>query len=348
MWQAIAARARVSGEAGVAAPLCFGSFGFFPDTPGALIVPRTLYCLFDQRAWVIEQSVEGSDAACPPLPDERGAVEGPGSTRVRDGAHSRTDYLAILTDLIARLRAGEARKVVLARDVVVEAEAPVRPGWVAARLARAYPTCWTYAVDGLVGATPEMLAEVRDAHLYTRVLAGTAGADDAEALAASAKDRREHALAVDSVRRALTPLCEHLDIPEEPEILTLPNVTHLSSTVRAIARVTSLQAAGALHPTAAVCGTPTAEAAEIIAQIEEMDRGRYAGPVGWMDSRGNGQWGIALRCGIVSENGLSVRVLAGGGIMPDSEPEREFAETQAKMLPVLAALGCGENGQQTG
>lgn len=344
MWQAIAARAEVIGDAEACAPVCLGSFGFFPDTPGVVVAPSLVYLARGERAWVLTQS-RGDEACDLDLPDPATTLAGPGEVRIREGAHSEAAYLAILSDLITRLGAGEARKVVLARDIVAETDERVWPGWLASRLARAYPTCWTYAVDGLVGATPEMLAEIRDGELFTRVLAGTAGVNEGEALLRSKKDLREHALAVESVRRALTPLCDTLTIPDHPEILPLPNVTHLSSTVRGSATVTSLQAAGALHPTAAVCGTPTGEAAEIIGTLEGMDRGRYAGPVGWMDARGNGQWGIALRCGIIDAEGTRVRVIAGGGIMPDSDPRRELAETKAKMLPVLAALSGDENGQ---
>lgn len=342
VWQALAAAAEVEGEAGVCAPLTFGSFGFFPSTPGVLIVPATVYVAEAGRAWVVEQAVAGSEPS--PLPEVTRPAESPGKATRHPGTHSDATYLQILRDLIATLRRGEARKVVLARDVHVDTAKPVPPGWLAAELYSAYPTCWTYAVDGLVGATPEMLAEVTDRGLFTRVLAGTAGRDGGDALARSPKDLREHALAVESVRRALEPLCDPLEIPEQPQILTLPNVTHLSTEVRGRARVTSLQAAAALHPTAAVCGTPTDEAARIIQEVEGMDRGRYAAPVGWMDARGNGQWGIALRCGQVERT--RVRVLAGGGIMPDSDPARELAETEAKMVPVLAALGATTTGTE--
>ncbi|MDU0968466.1 MAG: chorismate-binding protein [Actinomycetaceae bacterium] len=340
LWQALVASAVVEGEDPVAAPLTFGSFGFQPHTPGVLIVPEVCYVARGGRAWIVTQWLEGEGEPRPGLPEARGTWPGPGHAHVGEGAHSPSEYLGILTDLIGRLRAGQARKVVLARDVVVDTEKPVAAGWLAARLAQAYPTCWTYAVDSLVGATPEMLAEVREGRLFTRVLAGTAGVGEGDDLMRSGKDRREHTLALESVRRALEPLCADLAVPEQPDILTLPNVTHLASTVTGSARVTSLQAAAALHPTAAVCGTPTADAARMIGDLEGMDRGRYAGPVGWMDARGNGQWGIALRCGMIEgADARRVRVIAGGGIMPDSDPRRELAETEAKMLPVLNALG---------
>lgn len=234
------------------------------------------------------------------------------------------------------LRAGQADKVVLARDKKLRAQRDYDPRLLCAHLARSYPSCWIYAVRGLVGATPELLVGTRAGEFSCRVLAGTATADEGEALLASEKDRREHEIAVASVRSSLTPVASSLDIPEQPELLQLPNVCHLATDVRGRSEQSALGLAFALHPTAAVCGQPTALARDILTDVEHMDRGRYAGPVGWVDASGNGEFGIALRGGQITGN--LITLYAGGGIMPQSIPEAEFAETEAKMLPMLSAV----------
>jgi menaquinone-specific isochorismate synthase len=182
----------------------------------------------------------------------------------------------------------------------------------------------------------------------SRVLAGTirpTGDDDrdlalAASLARSSKDLEEHEYAVRSVADALVPHCTSMNVPEAPFVLHLPNVMHLATDVAGVvhdaATVSSLQLAEALHPSAAVGGTPTAVATALISEIEQMDRGRYAGPVGWMDATGDGEWGIALRS--ASIDGPTVRLFAGCGIVADSDPEAELAESQAKFVPVRDAL----------
>ncbi|MEV4256393.1 chorismate-binding protein, partial [Spirillospora sp. NPDC049652] len=150
--------------------------------------------------------------------------------------------------------------------------------------------------------------------------------------------RREHSYAVDMVRDALAPLCTDLDVPAEPELLRLQNVTHLASPVhgRLGAHRTVLDVLAALHPTPAVAGTPTDRALELIRELEGMDRGRYAGPVGWVDARGDGEWGIALRCAELS--GTRARLFAGCGIVADSDPAAELAEAQNKFRAMQYAL----------
>ena len=200
----------------------------------------------------------------------------------------------------------EVGKVVLARDLV----GTVPKGADLRRLARAlaigYPDCWTYAVDGIIGASPETLVTVSGGTVTARVLAGTAprGADaDADtaaslALATSAKDQDEHLYAVQSVLASLRPHTSALAASEQPFTLKLPNVFHLATDVEGDLSdgASSLDLVGALHPTAAVAGSPTAAAIEVIRRLEPFDRGRYAGPVGWVDGNGDGEWAIALRC----------------------------------------------------
>ena len=185
-----------------------------------------------------------------------------------------------------------------------------------------------------------MLASLRSGRFKSRVLAGTSEPGEGESLLSSAKNRTEHHLAVESVARALAPLAEVMTVPAEPSLLDLPNVTHLATDVEAVIQDANvLDIVGALHPTAAVCGTPTSLAFSILEDLEGTQRGRYSGPVGWIDAAGDGEFGIALRCGQLSEDHKQIRVFAGGGIMPDSVPDLELAETRAKMRPVLEALG---------
>ena len=191
----------------------------------------------------------------------------------------------------------------------------------------------------------------REAGLTTsRVLAGTirrSGDDDhdlslAAVLARSSKDLEEHEYAVRSVARALAPFCSGMNVPDVPYVLQLPNVLHLATDITAVADtgVASLALAAALHPTAAVCGTPTDSARSLIAELEHLDRERYAGPVGWIDANGDGEWAIALRCGQLSETDPhQIRLFAGCGIVAGSDPAAELAESNAKLIPMRDSLG---------
>jgi menaquinone-specific isochorismate synthase len=205
-------------------------------------------------------------------------------------------------------------------------------------------------VDGLVGATPELLARVDRSLVTSRVLAGTirptgdevADLAHAAALARSSKDREEHEYAVESVTRVLAEHCSSFNVPEAPSVIHLPNVMHLSSDVTGVLAdaTTSLELVAALHPSAAVCGTPTDAAARLLKELEGLDRGRYAGPVGWMDATGDGEWCIALRAAEINrEDPSRLRLFAGCGIVAASDPIAEWAESEAKLEPLRAALG---------
>ncbi len=248
-----------------------------------------------------------------------------------------------------RIEAGEVSKVVLARDLVAHTAAAVDVRWPLRRLAEGYPGCWTFAVDGLVGATPEMLVRLVDGVATSRVLAGTLRrSGDATmdlrkgtALARSIKDVEEHGYGVRSVADALALHCTAVDVPPAPFVLELPNVMHLATDVTG--RVTdgadSLELVASLHPSAAVCGTPTPVAMELIRNVEGLDRGRYAGPVGWIDAGGDGEWGIALRCAQLDpDDPHRLRLFAGCGIVAGSKPADELAESNAKFVPMRQAL----------
>jgi menaquinone-specific isochorismate synthase len=239
-------------------------------------------------------------------------------------------------------------KVVLARDVVAHVSGALDVRYLLHRLSVRYPSCWTFHVAGLVGATPELLVRRTGDLVTSRVLAGTvrtygdADADEglARELLGSDKDLEEHVYAVRSVARALATHCTDLEVPEHPRVLELANVQHLATDVtgRLADTASVLSLVASLHPTAAVCGTPTERAFALIAELEGMDRGRYAGPVGWFDSHGDGEFGIALRCAEIDATHGTVRAFAGCGIVAGSEPEKELAESNAKLVPIRDAL----------
>ncbi|QZY30723.1 isochorismate synthase [Nocardioides coralli] len=327
--------------------LCFGSFGFADDTgDSVLTVPEVVVGRRGDRAWVTTVSRGSLDHPARVVAAEPPAA--PLDIVFADGALNGEQWMSAVADAVRLIGTGELEKVVLARDLVATATEPVDVRWPVTRLAGDYPMCWTFHVDGLFGATPEMLVRRERGLVTSRVLAGTirrTGDDGrdlalAAALARSSKDLEEHEYAVRSVADALDPHCSSMNVPEAPFVLHLPNVMHLATDVAGVvhdaATVSSLRLAEALHPSAAVGGTPTAEAMAVIARLEQMDRGRYAGPVGWMDAEGDGEWGIALRSAEV--DGDTVRLFAGCGIVGDSDPQAELAEAQAKFVPVRDAL----------
>jgi menaquinone-specific isochorismate synthase len=330
-------------------PVVFASIAFDPTAgTSVFVVPDVVVGRRDGVGWVTTIG----DADPRPLTALTTSDDGPAPRlRYADGALDPASWCAAVTAAVQRITAGDLQKVVLARDLLVSADAPLDPRRLLRRLAARFPDCWTFSVDGLLGATPELLLRKTGRELSARVLAGTAprgaGADDerlAAALIGSAKDRAEHALAVDSLVDALDPYCTRLTAPTEPSLLTLANVRHLATDVvgtqrrsGAKGRAGLLELIGAVHPTAAVCGTPTPDAAALLAELEGMDRGRYAGPVGWLDAHGNGEFGLALRCAELTGT-YGARLFAGCGIVAGSDPVAELAETQSKFAAFQAAL----------
>jgi menaquinone-specific isochorismate synthase len=328
-------------------PVAFGSFTFDPTSDGSvLVVPATVAGRRGGRSWLTTIRPLGSapDPGAAPVP-----LTVPTEVRWHDGSLTAPGWERAVATAVRRIRGGELGKVVLARDLCATAARDIDIRVILRRLAGAYPACYTFACANLVGATPELLIRRQDDEVSSLVLAGTAprgrdAADDARlgaALLASAKDLEEHQYAVAGVRAVLAPLCEQLDTDPGPSLLLLANVQHLATWMsgrlaRADGEHSALALAAALHPTGAVCGTPPEAAMELIRDLEGMDRGRYAGPVGWIDARGNGEWGIALRCAEV--DGHRARLFAGCGIVAGSDPATELAEAQAKFAPVQFAL----------
>lgn len=323
--------------------VAFASFTFDARSPGSLlVVPQVALGRRGRVGWCTTVGTDGS----PPLvasrlPEDHGE-------RIRSGGSSLPDvaWLEAVAGAVGRIGAGDLDKVVLARDHTVWSRAPFDARVLARRLATRFPDCWTFLCDGLLGATPELLVRRTGRQVASLVLAGSAprSADPGEdrrlgeRLLASEKDRHEHDLAVASVRAVLAPRCLRLRLDDEPSLLRLANVQHLTTRVRGTLRedATALELAGALHPTAAVGGTPTGVALRVIRELEGMDRGRYAAPVGWVDARGDGEFGIALRCAELS--GARARLFAGSGIVAGSLPEDELEETWWKLRAMQSAF----------
>ncbi|GAA4385675.1 isochorismate synthase [Brevibacterium pityocampae] len=367
------------------------AFSAHSATASVIDIPRFVMGRRDGRVWLTAVTTPGDPEDAGGLALSHTPLAPPRAPRTRPGHVTPEDYVEIVARAVERLRAeagtgagaeagaagapgtpagagastgggtsagagpaaGEPLgKVVLARDEVVETDEEIDVRAVLGRLNSAYPTCWTFDVAGLVGATPELLIGVTDGQVTSRVLAGTyqVQGDPAEEIAAaraqlgSAKDSSEHAFAIDSLAASLSTVSEDLHVDAEPHLLQLATVIHLASDAHGTLRrgdhgcPTALEVARAVHPTAAVGGFPKDRAIEVIEELEDADRGRFAGPVGWIDERGNGQFGIALRCGQL-EAPNRIRLFAGAGIMPDSDPASELAETEAKLAPMKRALG---------
>nr|WP_255430192.1 isochorismate synthase [Streptomonospora sp. PA3] len=343
----LAARARVSDAVGAPGSglAAFGGFAFDPRSPGSvLIVPQVVVGHRGGRSWITTAAPSGErPAEAPPSP---GAPSPVGPLSWHPGSRTAEEWSAAVGSAVERIRGGELDKVVMARDVVAAARSEIDPRTLLARLARDYPDCYTFCVDGMVGATPELLLRREGDEVASLVLAGTRprGATPAEdarlaaELQESAKDQEEHRYAIESLRATLAPLCASVQAPGQPRLLRLANVQHLASPTRARLRsgVSTLDVVAAMHPTAAVGGTPTDAAMELIRELEGMDRGRYAGPVGWIDGAGNGEWGIALRCAQLE--GRRARLFAGCGIVSGSDPAAEVAESESKLRVMREAL----------
>lgn len=321
-------------------PIAFGSWTFDPDCPGStLVIPATVYGSGDGVAWKTSVRYEGTAA------EQRQA--GDRALRRASGEQLPSDGWAGLVERALRqIRQGTLQKVVLAREVVVEGRGPFDPRQVMSRLVHAYPGCFTFWFDDLVGASPELLIRRLGDVVDSIPLAGSAprGAGEEEdtelgrRLQSSAKDRIEHELTVQTVMDALRPFCAELVAEEEPSLLLLANMQHLSTKVqgRLKGSPSALQLVAAIHPTAAVCGVPEEEAMRFIRTTEGFGRGRYAGPVGWIDHKGDGEWAVALRCAQLS--GSKARVFAGAGIVEGSDPNSELEETELKLQVMLSAL----------
>ncbi|HJE51368.1 MAG TPA: isochorismate synthase [Tessaracoccus flavescens] len=331
-------------------PIAVGSFTFDPDRSeerSVVTVPQVIIGRRGGVSWLTRLAPGREGMVLPPRGEPTRA---PSNLRRLESSMSEEVWQEIVGAVVNLIRAEQVHKVVLARDLRVAADAAFDLRHLLGQLMEKYPMTWAYLVDGMIGATPELLLRREGSLVTSRVLAGTVWRDHesvdpvakAAELSRSQKDISEHEFAVDSVAQALQPYCSAMNVPESPSVLRLPNVMHLATDITGVVRqgISSMALAAALHPSAAVCGTPRHDALDVISEFESLDRGRYAGPVGWTNTDGDGEWAIALRGGHVRPSTPNeIQLFAGAGLVADSDPANELAETGAKFVPMLQALG---------
>lgn len=341
LWQELVAQSEVEDQVGLPGSglVAFASITFSPESgfESALVVPARLTVIRAGVSFVTEISKVSE-------PEPTQAVSGV----FLSGELTASGFVSATETAIQKIKSSELEKVVLARDLVMPLGGKPDLTTAIARLHERYPHCWTYLVEGNFGASPELLLRAQAGEVSARVLAGTAGRGTdpdvdraiADGLAHSSKNKHEHEFAVQSLIQELSPVCDDLETDAEPFSLALPDLWHLASDVRGRlkAGVTLLDAIARLHPTAAVAGTPRAKAQALIAELEPFDRGGYAGPVGWISADGSGELAIALRGGRVEQNPWQIRAFAGCGIVAESDPKAELAETELKFKAVRYAF----------
>jgi isochorismate synthase len=363
---ATAAMAEIRLANGGPAPVAVGALPFDDGWPAELIVPeRAVIRRNEGETWQVDVVPEG----LAPLDADRERWTG---RAMPFAAFSEMqlrpdpdpdDYAAAVAEATMRIHGGRLRKVVLARSILVDAGRDLDVKQLLWRLRAVDPDCFTFGAPemdldptvgrtggALVGATPELLIRKDGREVTATPLAGSAprygDADrdraSADRLFASSKDREEHRLVVEDVARVLGGFCDDLTFAKEPELLGTANVWHLATPFRGRIhqqQTSVLDLVDALHPTPAVCGTPREEAREALHDLEPIDRGCYAGPVGWTDADGDGEWAIALRCAEIT--GTTARLFAGAGVVADSVPEAEVDETERKFRALLDSLRWG-------
>jgi menaquinone-specific isochorismate synthase len=345
VWKRVAASAVVSDPLALPGTglVAFGAFTF-SDTSrstSVLIVPNIVLGRRNGVSWITRINSDSPLPAATPVGTEYRIT-------LRPGSLTAEGYTAAVRTAVDRINRGDLSKAVLARDLIGRLPAGADLRLITAELSLGYPDCWTFAVDGLIGSSPETLIRADHGTVNARVLAGSrargadalSDQDAAVALATSTKDQDEHQYALQSLLTSLRPHSRNVTTSEQPFTLKLPNLWHLASDVEAELTdgSTSLDLIAVLHPTAAVAGTPTPAALALINELEPFDRGRYAGPVGWVGADGDGEWAVALRCAEVSSSG-DITAYAGAGIVGESDADMELAETRMKFRPIVEAFG---------
>jgi menaquinone-specific isochorismate synthase len=330
-------------------PLALGALPFDRQQPAHLIVPSVIVGADNSgHRWLTTIAPVGEAPMVRPGAIARlPAIEPPDRFSLVS-VRPHADWCAEVASAVIAIRRGDFDKVVLAREVLVLANRPFVPADILRRLYSLYPSCMVFAMHGFVGASPELLVSRLGRQVASHPLAGTvarSGEVDADnrlidAMLSSDKERHEHRLVVDAVAAALSPFCARLDVPEVPSIVSLRNVSHLgtrlSGELGGREPATALELVAQLHPTPAVAGTPTTEAVAYLQQAEGFDRRTYAGAVGWMDAAGDGEWAVGIRSAQLQGN--EARLVAGVGVVADSDPLSELAETQLKLQALLAAV----------
>lgn len=323
-------------SAGIAHPILCGAIPFDTQQPSALFVPKEVQW-FDRQQFLDTAPVTQNT-----LPQVTRKTEQP----------AKTEFMQMVSSAVEATERGALRKVVLSRLLEIETRHPVDRAALMARMISQNPGGYHFHVPlekgALLGASPELLLRKLGNHFHSNPLAGSARRSTdpvqdhaaSQALLVSEKDTYEHHIVTDAMRDVLTPRCRHLHIPSHPELLSTPTLWHLASPIDgdvADSAENALSLACLLHPTPALCGMPTTSARELISRLEPFDRGLFGGIVGWCDDQGNGEWVVTIRCGTVNAN--HVQLFAGAGIVPDSVPESEWAETGTKLNTMLRAFG---------
>jgi isochorismate synthase len=337
-------------------PIAFGIIPFLPHNPSHFVIASATFAKradgahtltligetsHDVDEAAIERAIHNATQARPPRPS---------TNSFRVGARMPIGrYLDAVTLARDAVRNGLIKKAVIARDIEVHADEPIDVHSVMLRLRATFGSSYRFCIGDMIGASPELLIEVMGRDVRSRPLAGTTprtGDPDtdkqlADELVSSTKNQVEHRVVVDMVHDTLLSFCSYLDWEAEPSIVTVANVQHLGTYIEgALTEPTAhvMTLLRALCPTPALGGFPSAAAIEFISDNEPMERGNYGGAVGWMDADGNGTFAVTIRCAELSEDRRTARLFAGGGIVAESNPYAELAETQAKFQAMLSAI----------
>ena len=325
--------------------IAFVSFSYLSENSSVVVVPEIVVGQNNEKTWLTVIGNLDIEKIKSEIYAPREVPKAPSNLTWSDGTISIIDWQKGVKKAVERINNKELDKVVLARDLNARADENLDSRYLLNKLSDSYPECWTFSVDGLIGATPELLIRRNGDSVLSRVLAGTIKRDEsatdyelATTLLQSGKDLDEHEFAVSSVATSLALHCTDMNVPKTPKVLRLANVAHLATDISGtlVDAAPALVLAGSLHPSAAICGTPTGRAKSLIQELEQMDRNRYTGPVGWINSKGDGELGIALRCAEIKEN--TARLFAGCGIVSGSTPEDELIESNAKFSAMRDAL----------
>ena len=336
-------------------PIAFGAIPFIGDPLARFIVPAIIVEKNDASSAVVTSIADDRTAALQQL---HSAIEAMRSAKLPRSATSSSysvaplvpvdTYLAAVATARDAVRSGQLTKAVIARDIQITSDSPIDIHAVLLRLKASFGSSYRYSFGNLIGASPELLVAINDGIIRSHPLAGTTArtgdpATDARLaseLLASAKNQIEHRVVVDTVHDALLPFCSYLDWEAEPSVVAVANVQHLGTRVegRLNRDTTAVELALLLSPTPALGGHPRETALELIAEHEGIDRGLYGGTIGWCDAQGNGTFAVTIRCAEFDDSRMRARLFAGGGIVADSEPLSELAETQAKFQAMLSAI----------
>ena len=325
--------------------IAFVSFSYLSENSSVVVVPEIVVGQNNEKTWLTVIGNLDIEKIKSEIYAPREVPKAPSNLTWSDGTISIIDWQKGVKKAVERINNKELDKVVLARDLNARADENLDSRYLLNKLSDSYPECWTFSVDGLICATPELLIRRNGDSVLSRVLAGTIKRDEsatdselATTLLQSGKDLDEHEFAVSSVATSLALHCTDMNVPKTPKVLRLANVAHLATDISGtlVDAAPALVLAGSLHPSAAICGTPTGRAKSLIQELEQMDRNRYTGPVGWINSKGDGELGIALRCAEIKEN--TARLFAGCGIVSGSTPEDELIESNAKFSAMRDAL----------